>query len=489
MKGAVKAKSETDWTSGLETPEGPPCTMEEWGSGARWHRFVFPTETARSFTQSLSMRNRKGRIISVMHCDLECRFSTPPRTGRGAAFYVSPWINPDSACVGGIQHQPPEMRADFKALETDLTGADVSGGSGAGKLARLLKELARVTGKNDLVLLNLTCLPAKMGDAAKVGRLLTKYGIKAQVLYNDPDVDQAVPPIIKKVRAEIARGAAKKIRKKPKSYNLVGFPRCPEKNELVSFLSDVGMRLNVDLIPDIDFEDLGRLKAGQVTLLYPEIHFNGLYKALFRGFELNAISPPAPFGMEGSRTWLRRVAAAAGLERKFDAAWKRWMKGADKTWNSLKERAGNYSIGFVGTARELKRFASPLQAAGVPVFRVLGEAGFTIELFVFRRPLEQESAAGALTDFIISSFPIPRRRVRETGFGSPGQLKSALRGSESSAIYSDIFFDTRITRSSKTPFSIGFFRMGPKGALRTVENIVGACKLGFYKKYGSYLLK
>ncbi len=489
MGGAVKAKSETDWTSGLETPDGPPCTMEEWGSGARWHRFIFPTETARSFTQSLSMRNRKGRIISVMHCDLECRFSAPPRTGRGAAFYVSPWINPDSACVGGIQHQPPEMRDAFRALETDLTGADVSGGSGAGKLARLLKELARVTGKKDLVLLNLTCLPAKMGDPAKVGRLLAKYGIKAQVLYNDPDVDQAVPPIIQLVRKEIARAAAKKTRKKPKSYNLVGFPRCREKDELIAFLSDIGMRLNVELIPDIDFEDLGRLKAGQVTLLYPEIHFNGLYKAVFQGVDLNAVSLPAPFGMEGSRMWLRSAAAAAGLERTFDAAWKRWMKGAEKTWSALKEEARSHSIGFVGTARELKRFSSPPRAAGVPIFRVLAEAGFCVELFVFRRPLDQESAAGELTDFIVSSIPIERRRVRETGFGSPGQLKSALRSSGSSAIFSDIFYDTRITRSSKTPFSIGFFRMGPKGALRTVDDMLGACKLEFYRKYGRYLLK
>ncbi|MFH1437054.1 MAG: nitrogenase component 1 [Pseudomonadota bacterium] len=413
--------------------------------------------------------------------------SSPPRTGRGAAFYVSPWINPDSACVGGIQHQPPEMRDAFKALETDLTGADVSGGSGAGKLARLLKELACFTGKKDLVLLNLTCLPAKMGDPAKVGRLLAKHGIKAQVLYNDPDVDQAVPPIIQKVRNEIARGAAKRIRKKPGAYNLVGFPRCREKNELVSFLSDIGMRLNVELIPDIDFEDLGRLKAGQVTLLFPEIHFNGLYQAMFKGVDLNAISPPAPFGMEGSRMWLRSAARAAGLERKFDAAWKHWMKGAEKTWSALKAEARGHSIGFVGTAGELKRFASPLRAAGVPIFQVLGEAGFGVELFVFRRPLEQESAAGALTDFIASSFPILRGRVRETGFGSPGRLKSALQGSGSSAIYSDIFYDTRITRNSKTPLSIAFFRMGPKGALGTAEDILGACGLGFYKQYGRYL--
>jgi len=452
-------------------PAGPVFTLEKWGSGDGWRRFIFPAELGRNFVQNLSIRNPRGRIYSVMHCDLECRFSTPPRTARSEGFYSFPWINPDSAFAMGVHHTEAERRKEFQALETDLGAGDLAGGNAAARLDRLLRALGREAGRHDLILLNLTCLPAKTGDAARVPAMVARSGIRAQVLYNDPDVDQSVPPILRMIRKRVEKAMKKPGRRlRPRTVNLIGFPRSIEKTELENLLAELGIRVNVDLIPHVDLGAVEDLFAAPVTLFFPEAHYRSLYRQLLGGTGLMGLAP-TPFGLEGSRAWLGEVGAAFGLRRGFEKLWRDWWSRRRKEWKELAAEAARHGVGFIGTEGELAALADPMQAAGVPIFSMLREMGFGIRHFVFR---EGEGKAGT-------------RLPDAVEFKTPAGLDAALRKSTCRLAYSDVRSDRRLARSGKLALSAAHFRMGPEGCLRTLRFLAAACRFDLFLRYPDFI--
>jgi hypothetical protein len=451
-------------------PTGPVFTLEEWGRADGWRRFVFPAELGRNFVQNLSIRNPGGKIYSVMHCDLECRFSTPPRTERSAGFYSFPWINPDSAFAMGAQHVAAGRREEFQALETDLGAEDLACGHGADKLGRLLRALGREAGRRDLVLLNLTCLPARTGDGDRVPDLVAASGIRARVLTNDPDVDQSMPPILGMIRDRIEKALRKKRRLRPAAVNLIGFPRSREKDELKGLLAELKIRVNADFIPHIDLEAVDDLFAARLSVFYPEARYASLYGRLFSHTGILGLAP-SPFGLAGSRAWLGQVSAAFGQERRFAGLWKSWWSRKRKLWKEMASEAGRHSVGFIGTDQELDALADPFQTAGVPLLSMLGEMGFGIERFVFREKGKR----------------IDGKRPDAAVFASPGELESALAASRCCLVYSDVRLDRRITARGRLPVAAADFKMGPEGCLRTLEFLTGACGFDLFRRYGKFL--
>ena len=78
-----------------------------------------------------------------------------------------------------------------------------------------------------------------------------------------------------------------------------------------------------------------------------------------------------------------------------------------------------------------------------------------------------------------------RRGIRR--FHGPEDLDAGLRDESVHAFYSDFAFDRRLSRTGKAQFSLAFFEPGLEGAQRSVERLLGACRLPFYKDYARYL--
>jgi len=72
-------------------------------------------------------------------------------------------------------------------------------------------------------------------------------------------------------------------------------------------------------------------------------------------------------------------------------------------------------------------------------------------------------------------------------YRNPKGLNDLLENGPFSAVYSDIFFDYRLTCAGKAQFSMRTFEAGIEGALRSLERLLDICRLPFYKKYGKYL--
>ncbi|MEE8424464.1 MAG: hypothetical protein V3S11_01480, partial [Elusimicrobiota bacterium] len=87
----------------------------------------------------------------------------------------------------------------------------------------------------------------------------------------------------------------------------------------------------------------------------------------------------------------------------------------------------------------------------------------------------------------LKKLPGFTRPPRLHEFSNPKELARLLEDGPFRAVYSDIFFDERITRAGKAQFSMRHFETGAEGAVRSLERLLGVCRLPFYKRYREYL--
>ncbi|MBW2528982.1 MAG: hypothetical protein JRI23_32700 [Deltaproteobacteria bacterium] len=415
------------------------------------------------------MRRTTGAVFLIQHGDLECRYSTPPRAAEAATFYAEPWQNPASAYPYGIGHRPTGDDWRCVALETDVTWAEI--GRTADRLGELFGALEQVAQPEDLVLLSSTCLPSKLGDDPRIGELLRKSQVRAPVLYNAPDVDQSVPPLVELLRRALHEGHEPRQPKLPHTINLVGFPRSADKAALVRLLADAGITVNVDLLPDVDLDDMGRFHAAPLTVLFPERHLEAIYQRLFDDLDGERIAPPAPYGLAASHQWLSAIAQALGRGTAGDRAWQLHRRRLRPELEPLLRDLDGRAVGFIGSRAELKSLTDPGQTQGVPLFAMLEEMGVGAGWF----------------EFAPEPPPAGSTRPGRSTFGSANELRELLAASECDAVYSDVAWDRRITGAGKVPISLGLFRLGPDGFLQSATELLRACRFRFYRDYREFL--
>jgi hypothetical protein len=75
--------------------------------------------------------------------------------------------------------------------------------------------------------------------------------------------------------------------------------------------------------------------------------------------------------------------------------------------------------------------------------------------------------------------------VTLVGFDDPEALGPALDGVD--AVFSEYFYDTRLTRRGLAQFAARDFRMGFSGAVWSRDRLARVAALPFYRRYGAHL--
>ena len=102
--------------------------------------------------------------------------------------------------------------------------------------------------------------------------------------------------------------------------------------------------------------------------------------------------------------------------------------------------------------------------------------GFAIDFLIYAPDKKSPALAG---------FGEGKHKVH--GFRNRKELRSKIESLSCSAFYSDSFFDTRLSRSGKPQFSLEFFEAGLEGSVRSLERLLGVCRMPFYQRYGRYI--
>ncbi|MCX5796972.1 MAG: hypothetical protein NTY77_15880 [Elusimicrobia bacterium] len=265
--------------------------------------------------------------------------------------------------------------------------------------------------------------------------------------------------------------------------NLVGYTGMMTADLLAS-LKALGIEVNGLLLPTIDVGAITRFEQGGLSVMLPNTDFQSYYEQLVQDSRVPlAIAPDAPYGWEGTKRWLALLAEKTGKTARLKASLAAVMAGRQERWRELAKRAGSYTLGIVVRDSEAEQFVDSAYTYGVPVLSALQEMGFGLEIFI--HSANEQSAAKARA--VLETRLKKSARVSYSRFNSFESMMRCLCASKCRAVFSNYFFDWRVTSAGKAIFSLQHFEAGFDGAIRTVERLIQACETGYYRRYGRFL--
>jgi hypothetical protein len=332
-----------------------------------------------------------------------------------------------------------------------------------------------------LVCLNNTCLPKIIGDdaASIVARLRAASPVPILSMNTDLDSpDAAFQDLVRQARDSLAeRPPAGPGR----GLNLIGFPPGRGRRELAAQLAEIGLQVNCCLIPEFGVADLRRYLSGRAGLVYPHGPWLALAERVLEPLGVTLTRQAAPYGLAATRRFVRAAAAALERPEAYDLWQERFFEPAAAAFAQARRQVAGQRLAFVIDRASLERLVDPARLYGFSIAPLLEEMGFGLELLV-RSPTEfdalPEPLAGALAE--------PERHRLRT-FQDAAGLDELLLAGEFAAVYSEVFFDRRISRAGKARFHLGLLELGLDGALRGLERLADLCQWPFYRRYRRYL--
>lgn len=403
-----------------------------------------------------------GRTIIVELADRECFHSGPGLHPAKAAFFNHP-----------LEGAPEPWEERARSVIAELREGDVVLGAQE-SMDAVVEGVRREASHADYVLVNFLCTPVVTGE--DLNGLARRCG-KASGL---PTLRETRK--MKSERTHLARIAAElrgtgrpRPKPRPNAVNLFGFPKRYRERELKPLLGRLGLEANACVLPDADFDEVARLcRAGLHVFCGVG---SGMGPELLEVLGGAAVRVPAPYGLAGSRDCVRAIAAAAGRSKRFPRAWS-GMKGLLGKLRSLRRRTRGLRLGIV--APPSGSLADPEFFRGVPMLKLIEEAGFGLDVLAF-------DPGKAAAREILGGEPAPGTRI--IPFRTRAELGERLRAGKFRAVFSDVYFDWRLTSAGKAQFSRRDFEMGLAGAVRSVERLTAACGLRFYERYAAALAK
>jgi nitrogenase iron protein NifH len=435
--------------------EGPHAM--QWGEKDQWRSFFCDLEAWRNIDQQAYL---DSPIVNVTHEDLECHYSTPYFDDGLMSWGNYPWS----------ARWPVAKRrtTDYVALTTDIREADVVGGGKAKLDAAMEQALAQSEGKA-AILVTTTCVPTVIGD--DTAGILEKYRERSKVplLLANAAAGFYENPILSLFREIKKKDAFKRARPLPRTVSLIGFPPGRALSEVERLLGQAGVHVRIRMLPRFSVEEAEAFLTAEAHVFYPDPAYAKFYEQMFSDLELERVSPAAPYGLENTRRWVLEVAKSVGAEGPAEEMWTRESERVAGTWEALRARAKGRRVAFVADPARVKRLADPNGLSGVPLVSMLKEMGFGIDYLVYAEKPPR--------------FPKENGKHSVAWFTSKEELKGLLLNGGFAAVYSEYFFDSRITRAGKAAFSLLDVEMGAGGCLRSLERLTRLCDWKSYRRY------
>jgi len=443
---------------GAASGRPPPYSrwmMWTWGVDEQWRQFFANPEL-----ELLSAKPLLRNVAYVVQKELEC-FFVEARTDDGSAnFFNHPW--PDH-CSAGLPLASELRQLGCRQIVSDIKDGEIILG-GARKLETVMSGLVREPGATELTVFLTSCPAVVIGDdnASVIERFRLRSGLPT--LFPDRDADQHTDLLGDLFTLACKRGRPASKPEGPR-LNLVGFPRDRTLVELTRLLGDLGITVNSCLLPEFDLESISRYRDADLQVVRPHRAYEGVQAEILDKLAIPTLLIEPPYGMGGARRWLSEIAKFFDLQNRCEELWAERWSGSRQRWEALRRRACDHSLGFVCDAARLVQLRDCRWSAGIPLLSTIREMGFGLQWLLW---CDRDGA---------HEHPVcDDSRARETihRFHAPEELDRLLRRRQIDAVYSDIFFDRRLSRAGKSQFSLPFFEPG-------------VCRFPLYKDYAQYL--
>lgn len=432
--------------------------------GAGWRNFFADQD----FEVMLGSPELSGnKTVYARYSDRECLYSWSCNDPRKWSFFDYPVRAPSEISGSPVFRTGVVMELEERDM---VLGAEEK----TGALIDSVTREAAASGA-EFVVFNHFCTPIIMGDdaGAVLRRLEEAGGLKA-VYWSQVDRDQ-LNNFGEHFRALFSAPRFFDAPPDPAAVNLFHFPTDFREAELVPLLARMGVRVASRQFPDVDFPSMGDIPRAAAHVFCAATSYQSKLRELLAAGPRPTLTARAPYGIGDTGECLKAIAAAAGREKAFEEVWSKELARVLPVWSDLKDRARGERLAFVVSEATLPMLWALRHGQGAPMMRMIEEMGFGVDILCFdphdERPrLACESRLAAITPF-----------------RTPRELARALREGAFGAVYSDIFFDRRISAAGKARFSSKDFEMGLDGALRSFRRLLALTRLPFYRRYGGHL--
>lgn len=371
---------------------------------------------------------------------------------------------------------------------TDLRMKDLVTGAGG----KLKAAVAAAHGaRAEVVLVNVSCLPAVIGDndvasAAQESR--------CPLVHADYVGNAAQNPVFSHALARASRRFCAAPR-----LALVGFPLTDFREEIRRFLARGGVREAVFVLPEFDDKSLGAARQAPLLAVCYSQEYSGVIRALAADRE-RVLRFAGLYGLDVLEQAFKSLGRRLGLE---PGLFQRVFRGQIAEVKALQRSLSAHSVGLVLDASELPVLLGAL-SANAPDCAWLGgrnaaghgpargiedvaarvgflfrDCGLGCRLFLrVAGRTDRTLVAGAL-ELLPEAF---RRQV--VYFSGARDLDDGLRRSDCSCVITAFSCDERIMRAGKAPLPMDSIEPGIAGALRTLRRLRCSFSATFFHRYG-----
>jgi hypothetical protein len=413
----------------------------------------------------------------ILHGDSEC--FGPPNMGLGMVMTINaPWDNRQrdkGRPRGSVRRVTEPSTAAMPPFVTDIREHDVIAGSPA--LERRVVEHVFASDPGPVIFFH-ACAGVVAGTGMEQLVASYKRTHHLPVLYFRGGENQALRDFFKEILVDARKLTPRAAGTASSSLNLVGYAAIATET-LVQSLEALGIRVNSTLLPGVDVPGVTAFENASVNVFLPNVDFESFYAQLRESSAVpRQLEPAAPYGIDGTRRWLRALAEACEIGG-ADARIESLAAPFAERWERLRARVADTKLLLVARDFEIDQLLDARFNYGVPLLETLREMGFALEVLV------------GSTDPLVTDWA--RERLSRAGEGAPGTfsdrdgMQRLLAESRAAAIYSNLFFDWRASGAGKATFSLQHFEPGFDGALRTLERLLGVCQTPYFRRYGRYL--
>jgi hypothetical protein len=437
----------------------------------------FP-RTQRDFLCDHAMRRKiydsvrfDGPEASVVHGDLECSFITPHSRAPLARFFNYPWPLKSGDDEGGVHG------GDDNTLLDDF---DVINGGGD-KLETAVRRRIVAAGGRCPVTVFSTCVPTIIGDDVDGIVARCRDYSPHGVYHVSPRTVKTVDVSLPFVEAARDRFLAEGGRPVPGTVGLVGFLDNRARAELAAILAEAGIPLAGCIVPLMGPGRMVEVLKAELLVFRPSVIHQDLCDRLFAGVERDRIAPPAPWGWAATEAWVLEVARHVGREAAARAVLDSRIEALGRRRCAIEARAAESLLAFVLDAGQEERILDPASQTGLPVLALVRELGFPVRVLVYAgREAAWETARARLVAAADSG-------VEVHPFRSAEEMEALL--APARAVFTEFFFDHRLSRRGLAQFSAREFDIGLEGALRSLDRLVRLAETPFYRRYAVHLAR
>ncbi|HQC43653.1 MAG TPA: nitrogenase component 1 [Myxococcota bacterium] len=431
--------------------------INTWGSVDGWHQFLCDHAMERKLFETFRF---DGPNTTITHGDLECRFITPR-----ARFNLPRFFN-----------YPDPLGGDTDASEsfTDLQDLDVIEG-GQDKLEEMVRLEVAKSGDLGPVFVNSTCVPVIIGDDVEMVLAECKAECAQGLYHMSARTVQPIDITIRFLDAALQRAKdAGLVESHQDAIALVGFNEVSGPGNLVDLLTSVGIEVTGSILPDTSEQRMANAVKAGLLVCNPGKHRIPIMNKVFRDLDTQRIFLEPPWGIEATVQWLTAIGEALGRKAEIN-------EKAQKLANEILVKSHqNHVLGFVIEPGQENRLLASDSATGLPVLKMVLSLGFPVKICIWG-----QDAPAAIDSAQRLGAKLEGTKTTIASFTNEKELDHEL--AEVRAVFSEFFYDNRLTSRGLAQFSAGDFRMGFSGAIWSIERLQRLTNMPFYNRYSSYL--